>query len=47
MKFIDRDGQVIRVEGSWHGEVRDLAMNGRLAVEDAHPVVPVPAGLVE
>jgi hypothetical protein len=37
--YLDRDGQVIRVEGSWHGAVRDLATNGRLAVEDTHPVV--------
>ena len=37
--YLDRGGRVIRVEGSWHGEVRDLATNGRIPVEDTHPVV--------
>ncbi len=37
--FLDKGDQVIRVEGSWHGEVRDLTANGQLPVKQAQPVV--------
>lgn len=37
--YLDEAGQVIKVEGSWHGEVRDLAVNGRLLMKGTHPIV--------
>jgi len=37
--YLDKGRQVIKVEGSWHGQVRDLASNGRLPVKGTHPVV--------
>jgi len=37
--YLDTGGQVIKVEGSWHGQARDLSINGRLPVNGTHPVV--------
>ncbi len=37
--YLDKGGQVIKVEGSWHGQVRDLGVNGRLLTKDTQPVV--------
>ena len=37
--YLGQDGQVIKVEGSWHGEVRELAANGRLPMKGVHPLV--------
>lgn len=37
--YLDQDGRPVKVEGSWHGEVIDLATNGRLPLKETHPFV--------
>jgi len=37
--YLDKGDQVIKVEGSWHGQVRDLTANGQLPVKEGHPLV--------
>ncbi|MFQ5400743.1 MAG: hypothetical protein ACE5E7_14245 [Anaerolineae bacterium] len=37
--YVDGDGRPVRVEGSWHGEVKDLREDGRIPLREEHPVV--------
>lgn len=37
--YLGDDGQILKVEGSWHGEVKDLSRSGRLTFKDDHPIV--------
>ncbi len=37
--YLGRKNEIIRVEGSWHGEVKDLSQGARLTFDNDHPVI--------
>lgn len=37
--YVDAAGRVVRAEASWHGDQRDLRLDGRLALEGDHVVI--------
>jgi glycerophosphoryl diester phosphodiesterase len=37
--YVDEQGDVVRCEASWHGDEHDMRLEGRLALEDGHPIV--------
>jgi len=36
---VDKDGQIVRVEGSWHGGYNEMSVDGATPQEDGHPVL--------
>lgn len=42
--YLDEEGTVIRVEASWHGSCREMAINGHIPLEDGHPILYVEPG---
>ncbi len=37
--YLGQNGEIIKVEGSWHGEVKDISASSRLTYENGHPVI--------
>ncbi|GBD08194.1 Glycerophosphodiester phosphodiesterase, cytoplasmic [Candidatus Thermoflexus japonica] len=42
--YLDREGMVVRVEASWHGTYREMVADGRIPLEDGHPILYVEPG---
>ena len=37
--YVDHHGQVMMVEGSWHGKVKELGRGNRIELQEDHPIV--------
>jgi len=42
--YLDGEGMVVRVEASWHGTYREMVADGRIPLEDGHPILYVEPG---